>query len=134
MAVKRGTMRRPRLCMFDTAIATDNLGDHIIMDAVWDVVHSIFGPDMDSERIATHQYMPKDAYGKLSKFDLGIVGGGCGFAMRSISRTSSCSVSDGSSIRAPSTFFRRCCSSPSCRSAGCTPSATSTRCIKWPTR
>jgi hypothetical protein len=30
---------------------------------------------MDSERIATHQYMPKDAYGKLSKFDLGIVGG-----------------------------------------------------------
>src|ERR1043166_7727111 len=28
--------------VFDTAIESDNLGDHVIMDAVWDVLRSVF--------------------------------------------------------------------------------------------
>jgi polysaccharide pyruvyl transferase WcaK-like protein len=75
MAVVPKSISRPRLCVFDTAIATDNLGDHIIMDAVWDVLHEVFGRDPTVERIATHQYMPKEAYPGLANFDLGIVGG-----------------------------------------------------------
>jgi polysaccharide pyruvyl transferase WcaK-like protein len=67
--------QRARLCVFDTAIATDNLGDHIIMDAVWEVIHSIFGPRDPVKRIATHQYMSRETYRILPQFDVGIVGG-----------------------------------------------------------
>jgi len=61
--------------VFDTSIATDNLGDHIIMDAVWDVLYSIFGPGIQPQRIATHAWMPREAYRTLGQFDIGIVGG-----------------------------------------------------------
>lgn len=74
MALASRSTANSRLCVFDTAIATDNLGDHIIMDAVWDVIHSIFGPDTPP-RIATHQLMPRETYRNLSQYDVGIVGG-----------------------------------------------------------
>jgi polysaccharide pyruvyl transferase WcaK-like protein len=75
MALASGSAGNLRLCVFDTAIATDNLGDHIIMDAVWDVIHSIFGPGAPTTRIATHLMMPRETYRRLSQFDIGIVGG-----------------------------------------------------------
>jgi hypothetical protein len=75
MALASGSTGNSRLCVFDTAIATDNLGDHIIMDAVWDVIHSIFGPGAQTTRIATHLMMPPETYRRLSQFDVGIVGG-----------------------------------------------------------
>jgi polysaccharide pyruvyl transferase WcaK-like protein len=75
MAVAPRSVAGSRLCVFDTSIATDNLGDFIIMDAVWDVLHSIFGPGVEPQRIATHRYMPREAYRSLSRYDLGIVGG-----------------------------------------------------------
>jgi polysaccharide pyruvyl transferase WcaK-like protein len=74
MALAPRSTANSRLCVFDTAIGTDNLGDHIIMDAVWDVIHSIFGPDTPP-RIATHLLMPRETYRSLSKYDVGIVGG-----------------------------------------------------------
>ena len=67
--------RRRSICVFDTAIATDNLGDHIIMDAVWDVIDECIGLDVDVERVATHTYMPRELYSRLRSFELGIVGG-----------------------------------------------------------
>ena len=44
------------------------------MDAVWDVIHSIFGPDTPP-RIATHELMPRETYRSLSQYDVGLVGG-----------------------------------------------------------
>ena len=64
-----------QVCVFDTSIGTDNLGDHIIMDAVWDAFREIFGDAAAPERIATHLYMPRQTYGSLRRCALGIVGG-----------------------------------------------------------
>jgi polysaccharide pyruvyl transferase WcaK-like protein len=75
MAVENLRTDSSRLCVFDTSIATDNLGDHIIMDAVWEVIHSVFGTVDGVRRIATHEYMPRKTYRTLSQFDVGIVGG-----------------------------------------------------------
>ena len=55
MAVAAGSAARSRLCVFDTAIATDNLGDHIIMDAVWDAIGPIF-EGAEFNRIPSHRY------------------------------------------------------------------------------
>src|SRR5277367_3961923 len=75
MALASRSTANSRLCVFDTAIATDNLGDHIIMDAVWEVIHSVFGPLIQTQRIATHVKMPRETYPTLGQFDLGLVGG-----------------------------------------------------------
>ncbi|WP_158240700.1 polysaccharide pyruvyl transferase family protein [Telmatospirillum siberiense] len=40
--------------LFDTAIESDNLGDHFIMDAVWDSVRALF-PDAAFRRTPTHR-------------------------------------------------------------------------------
>ena len=61
--------------VFDTAIASNNLGDAIIMDAVWGVFHEIFGRDARPPRIATHTYMSRHTYGTLGDCELAIVGG-----------------------------------------------------------
>ncbi|SFB99592.1 Polysaccharide pyruvyl transferase [Parapedobacter composti] len=59
---------------FDTSIATTNLGDHIIMDAVKQIVNELFVDDFVIN-IPTHfSIHPKDLP-KLRKYQLGIVGG-----------------------------------------------------------
>ena len=63
------------IAMFDTSIGTDNLGDYIIMDAVWDAYREIFGSLAPAARIPTHSYMQPGAYESLSGCRLGIVGG-----------------------------------------------------------
>ncbi len=40
--------------MFDTGIESDNLGDHFIMDAVWEAVRPLF-PDADYVQTPTHR-------------------------------------------------------------------------------
>lgn len=75
MAVVPRSAAGSRLCVFDTSIATDNLGDFIIMDAVWDILRSIFGAGVEPPRIATHRYMAREAYRTLPRYDIGIVGG-----------------------------------------------------------
>lgn len=64
-----------RIGVFDTGIASDNLGDLIIMDAVWNAIAEIFGRSAQTERIATHTPIPARAYGKLAKLEFAIVGG-----------------------------------------------------------
>jgi polysaccharide pyruvyl transferase WcaK-like protein len=60
--------------IFDTAIDSDNLGDHFIMDAVWEAVRPLF-PDATFIRTPTHR---RAAFSQLSlgrKVDFSIVGG-----------------------------------------------------------
>lgn len=60
--------------IFDTAIGTTNLGDHIIMDAVNRLADELFRNDFVIN-VPTHfSIHPKDVW-KLRKYDLGIVGG-----------------------------------------------------------
>src|SRR5262249_48891813 len=60
--------------IFDTAIESDNLGDHIIMDAVWDVVRPLF-PGATFIRTPSHR---RATFAELClgrKAALSIVGG-----------------------------------------------------------
>jgi len=75
MVIQESIAEQPRIGVFDTAICTDNLGDCIIMDAVWDVLHEIFGSSVLTDRIATHQFMSRSAYRLLPGMRIGIVGG-----------------------------------------------------------
>lgn len=75
MAVELQRGGAPRLGVFDTAIASDNLGDEIIMEAVEEVIGEVFGRQAEPIRIATHSYMPRAAYAQLAQMDIGIVGG-----------------------------------------------------------
>lgn len=60
--------------IFDTSIATTNLGDHIIMDAVYKIADRIFENDFVIN-VPTHfSIHPKDLF-KLRKYDTGIIGG-----------------------------------------------------------
>lgn len=61
--------------VFDTSIGTDNLGDHIIMDAVWDVLGELFGATSDMERVPTHRFMSRHEQQSLADMRFAIVGG-----------------------------------------------------------
>lgn len=61
--------------VFDTSIATDNLGDHIIMDAVWDVLRELFGATSHMERVATHRFMSRCEQQSLAGMEFAVVGG-----------------------------------------------------------
>ena len=73
--LERSIADQSRIGVFDTSICTDNLGDCIIMDAVWDVIHEIFGSGVLTDRIATHRFMSRDSYRLLPGMRIGIVGG-----------------------------------------------------------
>ena len=60
--------------MFDTGIDSDNLGDHFIMDAVWDAVRPIF-PGADYLRTPTHRRVTMAERARGRKAPLSIVGG-----------------------------------------------------------
>lgn len=64
-----------RIGVFDTSIGTDNLGDHIIMDAVWDVLREVFGTNTDMDRVPTHRFMSRAEQRSLAGMRFGIVGG-----------------------------------------------------------
>lgn len=60
--------------IFDTSIGTTNLGDHIIMDAVNNIIDELFMDDFVIS-VPTHfSIHPKDLF-KLRKYDTGLVGG-----------------------------------------------------------
>ncbi|MGH6979968.1 MAG: polysaccharide pyruvyl transferase family protein [Stellaceae bacterium] len=63
-----------RVNVFDTAIASDNLGDEIIMEAVWEVLNRIF-PSATYQRIASHRHatIPQMVAGRTA--DVSLVGG-----------------------------------------------------------
>lgn len=60
--------------IFDTAIGSSNLGDHIIMDAVNRIVEELFMDDFVIN-IATHQRIHAYDLPVLRKYDLALVGG-----------------------------------------------------------
>lgn len=60
--------------LFDTSVATDNLGDEIIMDAVEQVVSEVL-PNAYVFRVATHEYMSRVSRRFLRKSSLSIIGG-----------------------------------------------------------
>ncbi len=60
--------------MFDTGIESDNLGDHFIMDAVWDAVRPLF-PDGDYVCTPTHRRATLAEMSEGRKAALSIVGG-----------------------------------------------------------
>jgi len=60
--------------MFDTGIDSDNLGDHFIMDAVWDAVRPLF-PGADYLRTPTHRRVTMTERARGRKAPLSIVGG-----------------------------------------------------------
>jgi polysaccharide pyruvyl transferase WcaK-like protein len=62
------------ITLFDTSVATDNLGDEIIMDAVEQVVSEVL-PNAYVFRIATHEHMSRISRRLLKKSSLCIVGG-----------------------------------------------------------
>lgn len=60
--------------LLDTSVASDNLGDEIIMDAVYDVVTEIL-PNTYFYRVGTHDYMGDVSRRRLAKSDFSILGG-----------------------------------------------------------
>ena len=60
--------------MFDTSIDSDNLGDHFIMDAVWEAVRPLF-PDADYVQTPTHRRAGPAAMMKGRRAAISIVGG-----------------------------------------------------------
>jgi len=74
MALAADDAGSSRLCVFDTAIATDNLGDHIIMDAVWDVLRPLFS-DASFLRTPSHRRASLSEIWTGHKAALSIVGG-----------------------------------------------------------
>lgn len=60
--------------IFDTAIGSSNLGDHIIMDAVNQIIEDLFEDDFVIN-IATHQRIHTFDLPILRKYDLALVGG-----------------------------------------------------------
>lgn len=60
--------------IFDTAIGSSNLGDHIIMDAVHPLLEELF-EDEFLLQIATHQRIHPMDLPSLRKYDLALVGG-----------------------------------------------------------
>src|SRR5690554_1315779 len=60
--------------IFDTAIGSTNLGDHIIMDAVNRIAEELFADDFVIN-IATHQRIHPLDLPPLRNYDLALVGG-----------------------------------------------------------
>jgi hypothetical protein len=60
--------------MFDTAIDSDNLGDHFIMDAVWDAVRPLF-PGAGYVKTPTHRRVTLTERARGRPAPLSIVGG-----------------------------------------------------------
>ncbi|WP_445682830.1 polysaccharide pyruvyl transferase family protein [Radicibacter daui] len=60
--------------MFDTAIDSDNLGDHFIMDAVWEAVRPLF-PEEEFIRTPTHRRATLAELREGRKAPLSFVGG-----------------------------------------------------------
>lgn len=60
--------------LFDTSVATDNLGDEIIVDAVENVISEVL-PNAYVFRVATHEYMSWVSRRLLKKSSLSIIGG-----------------------------------------------------------
>lgn len=60
--------------LFDTSVATDNLGDEIIMDAVEQVISEVL-PNAYLFRVATHEYLSWVSRKFLKKSSLSIIGG-----------------------------------------------------------
>lgn len=60
--------------IFDTAIGSTNLGDHIIMDAVHQITEELF-PDEFLLQIATHQRIHPLDLPTLRPYDMAVVGG-----------------------------------------------------------
>lgn len=63
-----------KVTILDTSVATDNLGDEIIMQAIHDAVREVL-PNAYLYRVATHEYMSHVSHRLLRKSDLCIVGG-----------------------------------------------------------
>ncbi len=62
------------ISLFDTSIATGNIGDEIIMDAVNDVIHEIFHSNR-IVRLASHDKIGITSLSTIKKSNFGIVGG-----------------------------------------------------------
>jgi hypothetical protein len=60
--------------MFDTSIVSDNIGDEIIMDAVWSIIREVF-PDATFMTTATHRYATPAELSAGRHASLSIVGG-----------------------------------------------------------
>ena len=63
-----------RVCLLDTYVGSQNLGDGVIMDAVDGLVEELF-PDSFRMRIPTHEFMLWSSYGILRQSDHIFVGG-----------------------------------------------------------
>lgn len=62
------------ITVLDTSVASDNLGDEIIMDAVYNVVSEVL-PDAYCYRVPTHDWIGGISRDLLAKSELAIVGG-----------------------------------------------------------
>lgn len=62
------------ITLLDTSIATDNLGDEIIMDAIESTVRGLL-PGTGVDRVATHKYMTSVSRQLLKRSELSIVCG-----------------------------------------------------------
>ena len=60
--------------VFDTAAHSDNLGDQIIMDSVWDILHSLF-PGQSFRCTPSHRYAPLVDLMQGRSAEFSIVGG-----------------------------------------------------------
>ena len=65
---------RPALTIFDTAAASDNLGDDIIMDAVMKALSQMF-PESRFDHYATHRFLSLGDYRRYDNQQLAFVGG-----------------------------------------------------------
>ena len=62
------------ITLFDTSVATDNLGDEIIIDAIEAVISEVL-PNAYVFRVATHEYMSWVSRGFLKRSTLSVIGG-----------------------------------------------------------
>lgn len=62
------------ITVLDTSVASDNLGDEIIMDAVYRVVGEVM-PDAYCYRVPTHDWIGRMSRKLLAKSEMAIVGG-----------------------------------------------------------
>ena len=71
------TVTAPRflnIAVLDTSICSKNLGDIIIMDAVWKVIKELF-PKAFYVTIPTHEYLAGRGYELLREADVALIGG-----------------------------------------------------------
>ena len=62
------------ICLFDTSVSTENLGDFIIMDAVREQCLELFSGDMILN-VPTHEKISKPSFDIARKSDIKLVGG-----------------------------------------------------------